>query len=412
MFVSVTTCAGADDVVREWNRHAAALSVAPASALASNQQVRAMAIVQVSVHDAVNSITGEFETYIPHAAPHVSASQQAAAIGAAYQALVALFPNQKPFLDSTLSSSLATHGLSASDPGVTFGQSVAVDILELRDHDGSAQAQFDYTAPGAGAPGVWVRLSSAPASLPGWGSVAPWVLRSGSQFRPGPPPALDSEQYANDYNEILAIGAATGSTRSAEQSQIALFWRASPTAIWYQVIDQVLATRYLNLSETARAFALVSLAAADASIACWDAKYTYNFWRPLSAIRGGAVDGNDFTLADPLWQPFIATPAHPEYPSGHSTISSAMAAALEKLFGDPDVPLSVVIVDSPTNTITRRWETFSEGVDEVIEARIYSGIHFRNSDEVGAKLGRQTARFVLKHVLRPCRGRGARGCGK
>lgn len=412
MVVPVATCAGADDVVREWNRHAASLSVAPASALASAQQTRVMAIVQVSVHDAVNSITGAFETYTQHAAPPAGASAEAAAIGAAHQALVTLFANQTSSLDSKLSSSLAVHGLSTADPGLAFGRSVATDILALRDHDGSGQAQFDYTAPGAGAPGVWVRLTSAPAVLPGWGNVGPWVLRSGSQFRPEPPPALDSEQYANDYNEILAIGAATGSTRSASQTQIALFWRASPTAIWNQVIDQVLATRHLDLSETARALALYSLAAADASIACWDAKYTYNFWRPLPAIRGGAVDGNDFTQADPLWQPFLVTPAHPEYPSGHSTNSSAIAAMLQSLFGDPDVPLSVVIFDSLSNTnITRRWETFSEGADEVIEARIYSGIHFRTADEVGARLGRQTAQFILTHALRPCRGRGSRACG-
>jgi hypothetical protein len=412
MVVPVATCAGTDDVVREWNRHAAGLSVAPALALATVQQARTMAIVQVSVHDAVNSIAGEFETYRRHAAPPAGASAEAAAIGAAHQALVALFTNQTPFLNSTLSSSLAAHGISTADPGLAFGRSVAMDILALRDHDGSDTAQFDYTAPGAGAPGVWVRLTSAPAVLPGWGNVAPWVLRRGSQFRPGPPPALGSEQYANDYNEIVAIGAATGSTRTAEQSQIALFWRSSATVIWNQVIDQVLATRHLDLSETARALALFYLAAADAGIACWDAKYTYNSWRPLTAIRRGADDGNDSTQADPLWQPFIATPAHPEYPSGHSTFSSSMAAVLERLFGEPDVPLSVEIVDSLSNTnITRRWDTFSEGVDEVIEARIYSGIHFRTADEVGARLGRQTAQFVLTHALRPCRGRGSRACG-
>jgi PAP2 superfamily len=412
MVVPVATCAGADDVVREWNKHAAGLSVAPASALAGVQQARAMAIVQVSVYDAVNSITKEFESYTRHTAPPAGASAETAAIGAAHQALVTLFPNQMSSLAITLSSSLAAHGLSSADPGLAFGRSVATDILALRDHDGSDEAQFNYTAPGAGAPGVWVPLTSAPAVLPGWGNVTPWVLHSGSQFRPGPPPALDSEQYANNYNEIVAIGAATGSTRTAEQTQIALFWRATATAIWNQVIDQVLATRHLNLSETARALALFYLAADDAGIACWDAKYTYNSWRPLSATRRAADDGNDSTQADPLWQPFIATPAHPEYPSGHSTVSSAMAAVLERLFGEPDVPLSVLIFDSLSNTnITRRWETFRAGVDEVIEARIYSGIHFRTADEVGARLGRQTAQFVLTHALRPCRGRGSRACG-
>jgi hypothetical protein len=243
-----------------------------------------------------------------------------------------------------------------------------------------------------------VRLNNAPASLPGWGNVTPFVLRSGSQFRPDPPAALDSKQYARDYNEIKRIGALNSSTRTNEQTQIALFWRASPTAIWNPALIQVLATRNLNLSATARAFALMYLATADASIACWDAKYAYNFWRPISAIKSGDSDGNESTAADGDWAPFIATPPHPEYPSGHATSSSAMAMILESLFDDnPGVPIVV------TQTgITRQWRTFSEGVDEVIEARIYSGIHFRTSDEVGAALGRKVARFVMKHALQRC----------
>ena len=267
-------CAEADDVVREWNQHAARLTVAAASALAPVQQIRVMAIVQVSVHDAVNSITREFETYSRHAEPPAGASPEAAAIGAAHQALITLFQSQTQSLDSTLTASLSAHGLSSFDPGLAFGRSIAAAILSLRADDGSAQAQFDYTAPGAGDPGVWVRLTSAPALLPGWGKVAPFVLRSGSQFRPDGPPALDSERYARDYNELITVAAATGSTRTVEQTQIALFWRASPTAIWNDVLNQVLATRHLNLSETARAFGLFYLAAADASIACWEAKYT------------------------------------------------------------------------------------------------------------------------------------------
>jgi PAP2 superfamily len=227
------------------------------------------------------------------------------------------------------------------------------------------------------------------------------VLRSASQFQPDPPPARDSEQYAKDYNEIKQIGVATGSTRSTEQSQIALFWRASPTAIWNNVLTQVVATRNLDLSDKARLFALFYLAAADASIACWEAKYTYNFWRPQAAIRKGDFDGNDFTTGDPAWLPFVATPPHPEYPSGHTTNSSAMAKTLISEFGDnPGVPITVTL-----GGITRQWNTFSEAVDEVIDARVYSGIHFRNSDEVGARMGRQIAQFVSNHALRSSKSR-------
>src|SRR5215813_13830257 len=390
------------NVVTEWNQQALTLALLPASALTSVQQARVMAIVHVAVHDAVNGITEAYETYLsPGPAPN-NASPEAAAIAAGHYALKNLFQSQAASLDAFYELSLAAHGLSQDDPGIAYGRSATAAMVALRANDHSAEAQFDYTAPGAGAPGVWVRLNNAPAQLPGWGNVTPFVLRSGSQFRPDPPLSLDNKQYAKDYNEIKEIGALNSSTRTNEQTQIALFWRASPTAIWNPALIQVLATRNLSISATARAFALMYLATADASIACWDAKYAYNFWRPISAIRSGDSDGNESTAADGAWAPLIATPPHPEYPSGHTTNSSAMAMILESLFDDnPGVPIVV------TQTgITRQWRTFSECVDEVIEARIYSGIHFRTADEVGARLGRKVARFVMNHALKRCPKRG------
>jgi len=396
-----------NDAVMEWNQHAVGLTLLPASALTPIQQTRVMAIVQVAVHDAVNGITGEYETYLsPGPAPE-NASVEAAAIASAHYVLRNLFgylPGQPAALDGLYAASLAAHGLSEADPGVAYGESAAAAILALRANDNSAQAQFDYTVPGAGTPGVWVRLNNAPAQLPGWGNVTPFVLRSGSQFRPDAPPALTSERYTRDYNEIKEIGSMNSSLRTTEQSQIALFWRASPTAIWNPVLVQVLATRNLDLSDTARTFALFYLAAADASIACWDAKYTFNSWRPMPAIRSGHLDGNDLTQVDSTWTPFIATPPHPEYPSGHSTNSSAMATILTLLFDDnPGVPISVTLTG-----ITREWSTFSQGADEVVDARVYSGIHFRTADEVGARLGRQVAHFVSTHALRRCPKGGSR----
>lgn len=393
-----------NNAVTEWNQHAAMLTILPASALAPVQQTRVMAIVQVAVHDAVNGITGEYETYLSPGTAPANASADAAAISASYRALRILFNTQTALLDTLYEASLLSHGLSSFDPGIDYGRAAADAILALRAHDNAAQAQFDYIVPGVGTPGVWERLNNAPALLPGWGNVTPFVLQSGSQFRPDAPPALDSERYTRDYNEIKEIGVLNGSTRTTEQSQIALFWRASPTAIWNPVLNQVIATRDLDLSETARVFALFYLAAADASIACWEAKYTYNFWRPQPAIRKGDLDGNGATDVDQTWTPFIPTPPHPEYPSGHTTNSNAMAAILTQFFDDnPGVPIAVTIA-----SITRRWTTFSEAVDEVIDARVYSGIHFRTSDEVGAKLGRQVAQFVSTHALRPCRGNGSR----
>ena len=403
--------AAAGDAVAEWNREAVrlALSSPPAipAALSPVQQTRAMAIVQVAVHDAVNGLTGEYATYLsPGPAPD-NASPEAAAIAAAHHALRNLFASQAGPLDTLYAASLAAHGLSADDPGVGYGRSAATAILEARADDLSAQAQFPYTAPGAGSPGVWVPVSgaaNAQALLPGWGSVTPFVLRDGSQFRPEAPPALGSEQYAEDYNEIKIIGAANSPLRTAEQTRIAQFWLASPTAIWSPVLRQVIAARGLDLSATARAFALFYLATSDTSVACWEAKYAYNFWRPQAAIRAGDADGNDLTAGDAAWTPLHATPRHPEYPSGHTANSGSMAVILGLLFGDdPGVRIEVTLAQPPpAPPITRRWDTFDEALEEVIDARVYSGIHFRTADEVGARLGRQVAQFVSTHALRPC----------
>ena len=384
------------DPLLEWNEQAVALSVRTISALSPVQQSRVMAIFHLAVHDAVNGITGEYETYLSPPAPPANASPQAAAIAAAHHALKQLFPGDAMILDERYANSLAAHGLAADNPGIAFGSSAAAAILAVRANDHSSAAQFAYDAPQAGAPGVWVRLNNAPALLPGWGNVTPFVLRTSSQFRPEAPPALDSEQYAKDYNEIKVIGVNSGSTRSATQSQIATFWRASPTAIWNPVLTQLVLTRNSTLSENARLYALFYLAAADASIACWEAKYHYNFWRPQLAIVNGEFDSNDETAGNGTWQPFVGTPPHPEYPSGHTSNSGAMAKILTSEFGDTHGAPIVVTVSG----ITRQWGSLSEAIQEVIDARVYSGIHFRNSDEVGARMGRQVAQFVSKHALR------------
>lgn len=393
-------------VVREWNQQAYTLTILPASNLAPVQQTRVMAIVQVAVHDAVNGITGKYATYLsPGPAPQ-NASPEAAAIAAAHHALRELFasqPIQVSQLDTLYFASLAAHGLSAADPGIAYGQSAAAAILALRANDNSAQAQFNYTAPGAGAPGVWVPLTALPALLPGWGEVTPFVLHNVSQFGLAPPPALSSGRYAQDYNEIKVIGKNNSPTRTPEQTQIATFWLASPVAIWNQPLTQLVATSNFDLSATARTFALVYLAATDSGIACWAGKYQYNFWRPQPAIQRGDEDGNDLTEPDPTWTPLFATPRHPEYASGHSTNSSAIATVMQLIFGDdPDTPITSTITG-----ITRQWDTFSEGIDEVIDARVYSGIHFRTADEFGATQGGQIGHFVFTHALRPCpKGKG------
>jgi hypothetical protein len=405
----LTICAAvpalaAADPVMDWNDVARQLIVVPA--LTPIEQTRAMAIVHLAMHDAVSGITGEYQRYARVAGPRAEGSPEAAAIAAAYRALEGLF-GASDVLAAKYAASLATHGIAVTDPGIAAGESAAAVILALRRHDGAALAAYPYLPPGVGTIGVWAPISSAAtaqALLPGWGSVVPFVLRSASQFRPDAPPALDSRRYAREYDELVRVGASVNSTRTDEETQIALFWRASPTALWNPVLRQAVASRQFTISETARVTALFYLATADASIACWEAKYFYNFWRPQPAIAMGDLDGNATTVGDAAWRPLVPTPPHPEYPSGHTSNSSAMVAVLSQVFGD--TPGFIIEATSPQNVgFVRHWQTFDEGMQEVIDARVFSGIHFRTSDKVGARLGRQVARFVMTHALRPVKGR-------
>ena len=396
--------ARAGDVVVTWNQ--IALDATVTAGQGPLPQIRTMAIVHLAVHDAVNGITGDYETYrAVHDPPH-GAAPEAAAIAAAQWVLVTLFAAQSANLNNWRAWSLAAEGLTEADPGIAHGDSAAAAVLAIAAADRSNMANFPYTAPGAGNPGVWVPVDGRAPATPGWGNVVPWVLRSGSQFRPDGPPALDSGRYTRDFLEVWALGGKTGSTRSQLQSDIARFWLAAPAVLWNQVLRQIYEARGSDLSTSARTFALVYLAASDAGIACWDAKYTYNFWRPYTAIRQADTDGNPQTIADPAWEIFLTHGQHPDYPSGHTTNSGAMVAMLNLLFGDdPGVPLTVT---SPTNAgFERSWAAPSEGLAEVVEARIWSGFHFRTADEVGVRLGRQVAQFVFRHALRERRGGGS-----
>jgi hypothetical protein len=395
-------CAATQSVVVDWN--AIAITAVGADGQIPAQQERSMAITSVAVSDAVNAITKKYTRYGSGLTPPAGASTTAAAVGAAYRALTQLVPSQTQFLDTMLAQSLAKFSVGPDDSGFGFGEAVADEIVAMRADDGAAVAQYPYTPPNAGAPGVWVPTPPgfAAASVPGWVFVRPWVLESGAQFRPDEGPDLTSDRYARDVNEVKEIGALNSATRTIEQTNIARFWVASAPVIWNGVLRQVALALDLDESEAARGFALMNVAGADARIACWDAKYAFNFWRPVTAIQRADEDGNPATESDPGWTPLIATPNHPEYVSGHATISSAMATVLRLLFDDdPGVALTWT---SPTNPgFERHFTTFSEGVREVIDARVYSGIHFRTSDERGSRLGRQVGRFAATHVFRRVR---------
>jgi hypothetical protein len=387
------------NVVADWNQ--TAISTAVATGQVPVIQTRSMAIVAVAINDAVNSITQEFPTYATEAAPPAGASVSGAAMGAAYRVLTQLYPTQLAPLATALTQSMTKYQVIGSDSGLSFGMTVADNILSIRAGDGFAQAQFPYTPPNAGAPGVWQPSPPAflPALLPGLGFVQPWVLNSGSQFRPDEGPDLTSPRYAADLNEVESVGALNSTTRTADQTNIGRFWLTSPGVIWGSALSQVAVGLDLDASETARAFALMNMAGADAAIACWDTKYAFNSWRPIFAIRRADEDNNPATEPDPAWLPLATTPNFPEFTSGHATVSSAMATVLRLLFDD--TPGILMTVTSPTNPgFERQWTAFSQGVNEVIDARVYAGIHFRHSDEIGAKMGEQVGSFVFHHTLR------------
>jgi PAP2 superfamily len=394
---------GEPDEVLVWNQVAlSVLQPAPSLGPAQNPlyQARDMAIIEASVFDAVNSLTGDYEPYAIHALAPEGSTANSAAAGAAYYALKHLHYNPPLTADvaaqidaayDTLPSSVSTNA------GFAFGGQVAAQIIALRSTDGAPTAPFSptYIAPNSGQPGVWVAQPGAgglpaPALAPTWGSVTPFILNAADQFFPDAPPALDSTTFLNDLAEVESLGDKLSTTRTYYQTNVANFWIASAPVLWNPIGRKVSAARGLSVSENARLFALLNIAMADATIQCWKTKYTYNFWRPITAIQ---YKGNR------SWVPFLATPPFPEYTSGHTTVSAAAASVLASTFGDdPQVPIEAT---SPTNpSFTHSWSTFSQGVDEVIDARVWSGIHYRHSDVVGAQLGQQVGQFDVHHGLR------------
>jgi hypothetical protein len=387
----------AEDAVLEWNCRASnyAVSATFASPL---RQIRAMAIVQLSVHNAVNGITGKYETYVRNTAnvPPDGASAEAAAVGAAYQALYAIVtPAQRVTLDAELAASLTARGIPTDDPSLLYGRNEGQNVFNLRASDGSgaaaACAYVDIVDP---QPGDWVRINNEPASLPCWKYVTLFVLNSADQFPLDDPPALDSEKFATDFNEIMNYGVWQNSSRSPEQTAMADFWDGTPVGINNQAFRQAAAGQGKGLSDEARAFALIYITGTDASVACWYQKYDKLFWRPETSVNYTFPGGN--------WKPYLHSHPHPEYPSGHTTNSGSMLAAAGLVFGDePGVTMSPTTIRDG-RTITPEWESFSEGINEVINARVYSGLHYRFTDEASAHLAKRIANFVHTHALRKC----------
>ena len=363
---------------------------------------RNLAILHVAVFDAVNGLTGRYVGYRGDSKAPTEALPEAAAAAAANRVLRFVWPQFTTTFDAELNAHL--HSLPANQAraaGVTWGRQVADALLRERDFDG-ANFGVDYR-PSSG-PGRWQATPPLFASslLPQWSNVTPFALVSGSQFRPGAPPSLVSTDWAQQCNEVKAMGSANSTARTAEQTETAWFWAdgpgtETPPGHWNRVAVQLAEARNLSLLETARLFALLNLALADAGIACWDAKYAYDWWRPVTAIRAADTDGNPHTEADPSWTPLVSTPPFPEHVSGHSTFSAAAAAVLSEFHGSDQFEFS--LESDGLFGVTRRFDRFSEAAHEAGMSRIYGGIHFRAANEGGQALGRAVGRYVVENYL-------------
>jgi len=392
-------------MVLEWNANAADAIVGVAGLRPERGLIR-LAMVHIAIYDAVNAIDGyPFQAYGVHPTVIPPASADAAVAAAAHDILVALFPAQQAALDAKYAASLSTIADGpAKSNGIAVGQQTAAGILTLRANDGR-DAVVSYS-PGSG-PGVWAPTPPGflAAAAPEAAHVQPFALNSPSQFRAEPPPGLTSETWTRDYNEVKTLGVASGSTRTPEQTDIGRFWSDQPILQWNRAWRNIAIMQGLSLEENARFFAMLATATADAIIACWDSKFTYNFWRPVTAIRAGDTDGNPATEPDVNWLAQVVTPNHPEYPAAHGCFSGSSTETLRFFFGTDDFNFTIDSKVAGLTNAVRSYNNFSQALDEVLDARVYGGMHYRNSTQKGALLGKQVSRFVTAHFFRPTRGR-------
>ncbi len=382
-----------------------------------------IALVQAAVHDAVQSIDGRFEPY-KFEVPGADGSREAATAAAAFYLLVSFYPTQFETLSPVYDAYLADHGL-IGDPGLDVGLQVALAYVPLRRNPPSPQPGDNS---GSTDPGRWRRTDSflqgsgpnnglpgppfgppapfAAGAFPWMATTQPFTFNNPWKFRDGPPPALGSNRYRREYDEVRTMGALfdtalTEVKRKDEQTDLAYFYADNFIALWYRTLRTIADKRIHRIGNSARLFALASLAAGDAAITAWDSKYYYNFWRPLTAIREGDDDGNSRTVGDPDWQPFINTPNYPEHTSGANNLTGAMTRMLALFFGRDRFNFKVSSMFPLAVQKERRYKHFSDMADDVVNVRIYQGIHFRTADEVGRQQGQRVANWVFDRFLEP-----------
>ena len=387
------------DVVTDWN---AIMQTTIANGNAHFQS-RAGAITQLAVFEAVNAILGDYEPYLGTIAASPGASPEAATIAAAHRVLIAIVPASATALNGARATALAAiPDGPAKDAGIAVGEAAAAAMLQLRANDGFAQVQTVPYTPGTNL-GDW-RPSPpafASATFTGLGLVTPFGLEEAEQFRPPPPPAIQSGIYARDLEEVKLRGNlnAPAEVRPQDRTDVARFFAStSPVQAWNPAARQVSRAQGKTLSENARNFALLAMAMGDASIASYEAKYYYDFWRPQTAIMAGEIDGNPRTHGDVSWRPLLPTPTFPSYPSAHATLSTAAATVLDRLLGNHGH--DITLVNSGLG-VTLHYTSFREICDDVDDARVYGGIHFRFEQNVGGRHGQDIGRHMLDNYLKP-----------
>ena len=402
------------DVMGDWNLIAQQTTI-PLRPTAHGES-RGMAMVEGAVYDAVNAIDGGYRPYLldPHA---VGAqpwfSKDAAAATAAHDVLVAIAPAQKDALDAALATTLAGIDDAFEAEGAAVGAAAAKAMLTFRENDGFL-APFDFSLVIGPDPGDWRPLTPTALDPDAWvGQAKPFLIDSPSQFRSDGPYHLTSTAYAKDFDEVKSLGAVNSTTRTADQTAAAVFWQFAPIALWNGVARALAAEHHLGTAAQARLYAMINLAAADGAISCWNDKWYWHFWRPRAAIREADTDGNLHTIADPAWEPLfsaatqttpaLVTPPFPDHPSGHGCVSGATIRSFQIFFGTDHMAFEVVGGRTLNGVLIppRHFERFSQALDEIIEARIWGGIHFRNADVQGAGIGRKVAQFMRAHYFQP-----------
>ncbi len=387
---------GSGAIVIAWNKELLHIVQTPGAQPATVHPTRSYAILHAAIYDAVVSITRDAPAYLYSVTAPSGARADAAAAQAGHDVLVALYPKWKAALDQQLAGELATIPNGAGEQqGIQVGQAVAAHLLAIRANDGSATTPAPFV-PGT-QPGNYL-LTPPKFAAPvftNWGNVTPFVLNNAAQFRPAPPPTLTSQAYAQALNEVESLGQKTSTTRTADQTVIAKFWAGPIWNTWNEIAENAALAHHTNLETTARLFAVLNLSFADSTIAFYDAKYHYQLWRPVTAIREANTIGNPAIAGDPTWTPLAVTALDPAYPSAHGVISGAGAAVLAAFFGNQD---QIRLTSDVLPGVVRTFASYSDVATEAGLSRIYAGQHTRIDIEVGSQLGQNVAQFVLPHL--------------